>query len=220
MPSLLVHLAVGGIVACALLGPRFDARTLAVVLGAAALPDLDTVLGLWVPGGHRALLHTLLLPLLLGALLAWDLRVRERSAIRSRWGSWGARTAGVALAALLFAGVAPDLFTNGVNAFYPLHDQFYRLNGKVLFSTRDGFVQTFVDLAPPTTAASDGSGSKSVVGEAVGSTSDTHYRTGVDPERGAESGPVERTFTLVYTGRDLLLVLLGAFLTAARLRED
>jgi len=218
MPSLLVHLAVGGIVAATLLGPRFDGRSLAVVLGAAALPDLDTVLGLWVQGGHRALLHTALVPLAVGVVLAWDLRLRERSALRARWGDRGARTAGAAFAALVVAGVAPDLFTNGVNVLYPLHDQFYVLDGEALLSTNDGFVQTFVELRPPTT--SDGGETTSVVGEAVGSTNDTHYRTGVDPQAGAESAGVERTFTLVNSGRDLFLVLTGAFLTAARLRES
>ncbi|MFB6121144.1 MAG: metal-dependent hydrolase [Halobacteriaceae archaeon] len=224
MPSLLVHLAVGGLVAAALLGPQFDGRTLAVVLAAAAFPDVDTILGLWVQGGHRALLHTFLLPLVLGAVLVWDLRLRDESAIRARWGPRGTRTAGAAFAALVFAGIAPDMFTNGVNVFYPLHDQFYVIDGEALLSTKDGFVQTFVELRPPTTdAASGGAGgddTKTVVGEAVGSTNNTHFKTGVDPAAGKESATVERTFTLVQSGRDLFLVVLGTAMTAARLRES
>jgi len=217
MPSTLVHLAVGALVAAALLSWAYDARSLAVVLAVTALPDLDAILGIWVLGGHRALLHTLLLPLALAALLWWDIRGRETSWLRSRWGAKGARTAGVAVVALAVAGIGPDLVTNGVNVFYPLHDQFYKVDGHALLSTHDGFVQTFVDLSPPTT---DSGGGSTVVGDPVGSTNDTHYETGVDPVRGDESGPVEREFPLVNSGMQLLLVVLGTGVAAGRLLEE
>ncbi|MFC7046496.1 metal-dependent hydrolase [Halobacteriaceae archaeon GCM10025711] len=119
MPSTVVHVALGGILAASLLGDEFDGRALAVVLGAAALPDIDTLLGWWVQGGHRALLHTTLIPLVVGGVLLYDLRLRERSVVRTRWGERGSRIAVVSLAAFAVAGIGPDLLSNGVNVFYP-----------------------------------------------------------------------------------------------------
>jgi hypothetical protein len=205
MPSLLVHLAVGGVVAASLLGASFDRRSVGVVLAVTAVPDLDTFTGLYLQGTHRALLHTLLVPLVLGGLLYYDRRVREQSAIRARWGERGQRVAGVALAALLFGGIFPDLMTNGVNAWYPLHDQFYTFDGEALLSNQRGIVQTFVELSPPETERT---------------TANTHYWTGVDPTRGAEPEDVERIFPLVRSGFQLLVVALGTFTLGARFREE
>jgi len=205
MPSTVVHLAIGGVVAAALLGPAFDRRSVAVVLAAAAVPDLDTFVGPFVQGAHRALLHTLLLPVAVGCVLAYDLRFRERSAIRARWGGWGVRTAGVALAALTFGGILPDLMTNGVNLLYPLHDRFVTFDGEVLLSNQRGVVQTFVDLSPPETERT---------------TENTHYWTGVDPSPGDEPENVERVFPVVRSGFRLLVVALGAFTLGARFWEE
>jgi len=185
MPSTLVHVALGAVIATALLGELFSRKSLLVVLGAAAFPDLDTFLGLLIDGGHRALLHTLLLPVVLGALLVFDLRIRARSVLRARWGRRGVRVAWVSFAALTLAGIGPDLFSNGVNVFYPVYDQFYRIDGRLLISEQKGIIQSFVELSPPSDSG------ESVVGESVGSTNDTHYRTGVDPSAGAEQGNVE-----------------------------
>jgi hypothetical protein len=216
MPSTLVHLAFGGLLAAALL-PRLTGRSLAVVLVAVAVPDLDTFLGLAIEGGHRALLHTTLLPLVLGVLLAYDVR-REASWLRDRFGNGGPRVAGVALVAMALAGIAPDLFTNGVNVLYPLHDQFYRIRGELLLSNQRGIVQTFVDLSPPDPAG-NGGGDGATSG-AVGSTQEVHYRTGVDPQKGAEPAAVERTFYVLQSGRDLMVVLVSALVVGTRLRED
>ncbi|WP_338738201.1 metal-dependent hydrolase [Haloplanus salilacus] len=205
MPSTVVHLAVGGIVAAALLGDDFDRRSVAVVLAATAVPDLDTFAGLYLQGTHRALLHTLLLPLAAGALLAYDTRVRETSWLRDHWGGRGVHVSWVAVAALLFGGVLPDLMTNGVNAFYPLYDRFLTVDGELLLSNQRGVVQTFVDLSPPEKAPS--------------TTQNTHYWTGVDPSRGDEPEDVERIFPVVRSGFQTLVVLLGAFTLGARFRD-
>lgn len=205
MPSTVVHVALAGLVGVALLGEEFTPRALAVVLLATAVIDTDAVVGLVVPGAHRSLFHTLLLPPLLGGLVAYDSRLRgERSWLRERWGDHGVRVAWVAVAGLTFGGIFPDLFTNGVNAFYPLHDTFYRVNGHLLVSNQRGLVQTFVDLAPtdprPTTET-------------------LHYRTGVDPSPGAESADVERVFPLVMSGWQLMVVAVGGFVMGTRLWE-
>jgi len=215
MPSTLVHLAVGGLVAAGLLGAAFDKRALALCLAAAALPDVDTFIGLWVPGGHRAVLHTLLLPAVLGAALVVDERRNQR--LRERYGARGVVVAGAALGALTFGGIGPDLFTNGVNAFYPLHDQFYKLSGEALLSNQRGFVQTFVELSQGGSGGGGGGGGTSA---AVGSTEEVHYRTGVDVERGSDPKNVERTFPLVMSGTELLLVLTSAVVVGSRLLRE
>jgi hypothetical protein len=203
MPSTVVHLAVGAVVASALLGEAFDRRSVAVVLAATALPDLDTFVGLYLQGTHRALLHTLLLPAVGGVVLAYDTRRGTASWLRGRWGARGVGVAWVALAALVLGGIGPDLMTNGVNAFYPLYDRFLTVDGELLLSNQRGLVQTFVDLSatPERTTAN------------------THYWTGVDPTRGADPAAVERIFPVVRSGFQLLVVLLGAFTLGARFRE-
>jgi membrane-bound metal-dependent hydrolase YbcI (DUF457 family) len=204
MPSTLVHVAVAGLVGAALLAV-LDRRSAAVVLVAGTVPDLDTFVGLVLRGAHRSLLHTLLLPAGLVALVLWDTRLRATSTLRERYGDRGVRLAWAATAALLVGGILPDLFTNGVNAFYPVHDAFYSVNGKALLSNQRGFVQTFVELAPERPAPS---------------TETLHYSTGVDPTPGDEPADVERIFPLAMSGLELMLVLVGSGVVAVRLRMD
>jgi inner membrane protein len=205
MPSSVVHVAFGALVAAALLRV-FDARSLAAVCAFAALPDVDTFLGLWVPGGHRALLHTALLPLLLGAVVAWDAR-REDSWLRSRFGERGPHVAGAGVAALAVGGIAPDLMTNGVNLLYPVHDTFYAFDGELQLSNQRGVVQTFVELG--------GEEADSV----VGTTEDVHYRTGVDVARGEDPENAERLFPVVSSGMQLVVVAAAAVAVVGRFRE-
>jgi len=203
MPSTLVHVAVAGLVGTALLGAAFDRRAIAVVLAAAALPDLDAFAGPVLPGAHRALLHTFLFPALLAAIVLWDAR-RTGSVARRWWDDRGHRVAWVAVAGVLLGGILPDLFTNGVNVLYPVHDTFYRVNGELLLSNQRGLVQTFVELGK----------------SGVGTTETVHYSTGVDPTPGAESANVERRFYVVQSGFELLTVLLGFGLVGVRLWDD
>jgi inner membrane protein len=219
MVSTLVHAALAGFIAAALLGDRFGPKSLAVVLGAVILVDFDTFLGLYIEGAHRAAFHTLLLPVVLASAIAVDTRYRDQSILRERFGDGSPRVAWVTVAAILFAGIGPDLFFNGVNLFYPIHDQFYQLTGQMKLSSTEGFVQTFVDLSPSETG---GNGGRKV---AVGSTDEVgdRYYTGVDPQPskpGAESGETERTFPLVTSGEQLLLVLTSVFVVGARLFEE
>lgn len=205
MPSTVVHLALAGVVGVALLGEEFTPRALAVVLAAAALIDSDAFVGLVLPGAHRSLFHTLLLPVGLSGVVAYDSRFRgEASFLRRRWGDHGVRVAWVAVAGLTFGGIFPDLFTNGVNAFYPVHDTFYRLNGRLLVSSQRGLVQTFVELAPETPRPT---------------TETLHYSTAVDPTPGREPANVERVFPVVMAGWQLMLVVVGGFVMGTRLWE-
>jgi hypothetical protein len=215
MPSTVVHCALAGLLAAALLGRAFDRRAVAAVLAVVVVPDLDVFAGFVLPGTHRALLHTLLVPLGVGALVAYDTRIRERSLLRSRFGARGVRVAWVAVVAYALAGIGLDLFTGGANPFYPLHDQFYRFSGSLEYSTRRGWVQTFVEVAP-----ADGGGDGSTVDAGqLGSTGEVHVSSGVDPTRGPESADVDRVFPIVRTGWQLLLVVCSLVALAGRAIE-
>lgn len=198
MPSTLVHLALGALLAAGLLGEEFDGRALGLVLLATAVPDLDTFIGIWLPGTHRALLHTLLVPLVLAALVAVDTRVRARPWLAS---PRAVRLAWVGVAAYALAGVGPDLFTNGVNVFYPLYDQFVSLSGRVWLTDQRGLVQTLWEAEQSTR----------------GTTKTVHYSTGVDTAPGPDPADTERIFPLVDSGFQLLIVVSAAVVTAGRL---
>lgn len=207
MPSTLVHVALAGLLACALLDDAFGVRSLAVVLGATIFIDLDVFLGWFVLGAHRAAFHTLLLPLVVGGLLYYDARVRDESWLAARWGEFAPRVVGVTLVTVVVAGIGPDLVTNGANLLYPLHDQFYAFDGRLRFSTERGVLQTFVETE-----------------SAKGSTETQQYFTGVDPDP-EDTGTsnvqetTERVFLIVDSGMQLLLVLAGTVTTGWRLRE-
>jgi len=204
VPSTLVHVAVGGLVGAALLGDRFTPKAIALVLVAAAVPDLDSFLAPVIAGAHRSALHTLLLPALLGAVVYIDARVLGHSRIRERWGTSAPYVAGVAIATLLAGGILPDLVTNGVNTLWPLHDQFYTVDGEFKLSTTEGLVQTFVDLSPAEPSRPS-------------TTDNTRYSTGADPTPWKEDeGPVERVFPLVTAGWQLMLVSLSAVTVSVR----
>jgi len=196
MPSTLVHVAVAGLIGTALLGHYFDLKGILSVMGLTAFIDLDTLLGIWIQGAHRAYLHTLMFPAVLGVLLVWDVYVRDESYLVNRWGRYGVRVVWVSIVALVVAHSLYDAFFNGVNLFWPLHDRFYDLSGQLLVSDQRGIVQTFIELGP------DGETAK-------GTTKNTHYYTGVDPTRGPEPENAERVFHIVNTGERLVLMLTG-----------
>ncbi|QLG26352.1 metal-dependent hydrolase [Halorarum halophilum] len=209
MPSTLVHVALGGLLAAALLPDRYATRgAIAVVLLTAALPDADSFVSPFLGGAHRSLGHNLLLPTLAGLALAYDLRVRDRSLLRARFGPGSGSVAWTALGAFVVAGVGLDLVTNGANLLWPVHDQFYTVDGDVLVSSERGVVHTFVDLSPAEP-------------QPARTTRNLHYSTGVDPSLspGAESRHVERVFPVVNGGWQLLLVAAGGLASALKLRR-
>jgi hypothetical protein len=208
VPSTVVHCALAGLLAAALLDEHFDGRAVAVVLAATIVPDLDAFAGFVIPGGHRSVLHTLLFPLAGAALLYYDTRVRERSLVRQRWRARGVRVGWVSIAAIAFGAIGLDLVGGGVNLLYPLHDQFYELSGKFLFSNTRGLVQTFVEL---------GSGGGEV---ARGSTEQYRIGSGIDPTRGSEPARVERIFPVAQSGWQLLLIFTSVFVLAVQLYEE
>jgi hypothetical protein len=207
VPSTVVHCALAGLLAAGLLGDAFDARAVAIVLAATIVPDLDAFAGFVIPGGHRSMLHTLLLPLGAAALLYVDTHLRDRSFVRGRWRARGVRVAWVSIAAVAFAAIGLDLVAGGVNLLYPIHDQFYTLSGELLFSNNRGLVQTFVELGGGEAEAARGSSEQYRIG------------SGVDPTRGAEPENVERIFPVAQAGWQLLLIVTSTFVLGARLWE-
>ncbi|MDZ5811134.1 hypothetical protein U4E84_07215 [Halorubrum sp. AD140] len=213
MAPTLVAAAVGALLAAALLAAAFDRRSVAVVVAAAVLPDLDATASLVVPGATNALFHAVWLPLLAGAALYWDTAIRDSSRVRDRAGWRGVRVAWVALAAFLVAGIGPDLFgREGVNLLYPLHDAYYLLDGRFVLSTRDGVVQTFVSLG----AAGPGI----LPLESPGTTASYAIPTFANPDgRPGLSLGAGRELHLVRRGWQLVVVAAAAATLAVRFRR-
>jgi membrane-bound metal-dependent hydrolase YbcI (DUF457 family) len=211
VPSTVVHLAFGLLVAAAVLGPYVDRRALLVVAGAVVFVDLDTVTSLVLENTHRALFHTLLLPLFAATYLFAETRLSERSVTRERYGDRGVRVAWAAIAAVVVSAIGLDLFTSlGANVLYPLHDQFYSFTGSVNYSTGTGLRQSFVEFrtqTPEPGAPPDARPDVSVDVGSRGSTRDYRVASGVNPERGREPEDVRRVFPVVQRGWQLWLVV-------------
>lgn len=219
MPSTLVHVAIALLLAAGLLGEAFDRRSALVVVGVTVLPDLDVAVEPLLSGAHRSVGHTFLLPALVFVVLLWETRLRSASSLRERYGQRGVQVAFVAVGCLFGAAIVPDLVVGGVNAFYPLHDQFYTVDGRLFYSTDRGWIQTFVDLSPPA-QTQDG----------PRTTANFDFRTVLDsePTLGQDGGDggnadsqqrVERLFPVAMTGFRAWLLPLSAFVTAVRLRQ-
>jgi len=228
MSSLLVHMALAGLFTAALLGTEFDGRALGVAVLAVVLVDMDAFLSLVVQNTHRAAGHTLVWPALfaLGLLVVSRLgaldpaRSDDRESVferlRERWAPIATRIVAartprrvrlgwLAVAVVVFAGIGPDLFSNGVNLFWPIHDQFYTLDGEIELSTTRGIVQTVVDLSPEATS------------RPASTTQNTFYSTGIDPSPGAEPANVERTFPIAWSGLEILLLIASTTIVSVRL---
>ncbi|ELZ47835.1 hypothetical protein C464_07935 [Halorubrum coriense DSM 10284] len=210
MAPTLVSAAVGALLAAALLGPAFDRRGVAVVVAAALLPGLDAAASLAVPGATNALLHAVWVPLLAGGLLYWDAALRPASALRGRFGPRGVRVAWVALASYVVAGIGAALFAGeGASLLYPLEDARYVVRGRLVFSTRDGVVQTF--LVP----GADGAGALPL--RSVGGAVADPVASWVNPDGrpGLDAGAT-REFRLVESGWQSVAVAAAAATLAVR----
>ncbi|WP_247002938.1 metal-dependent hydrolase [Halosolutus gelatinilyticus] len=210
MPSTVVQLGLAAVLAAGLLATAYDRRALAVVLVVGVVPEVDALAGPWLPGAHRALLHTLLIPIAAGAWLWWDTCYRDRSWLRDRWGTRGVRIAWVALFTHAFAHVLLDYaHLEGINAFYPVYDRFFRLEGELFLSTTDGLLQTFVDI-----------GTETDVG-AGGTTANTHVANPIEPTADpTPEGPVDRRFPIAEQGWELFFAVTGLFVLVARRFQD
>jgi len=209
MPPTLVHAAFGVVLGAALLKSAYGRRALAVVGFAAALPDLDALLSVLVPGLHGAAFHTVLWPLALGGLLYLDAR-RDSPWLVARFGPHALRVAAVALLSWALAGTGPDLFNlAAANPIWPLDSVFYSVTGKLEYTTTQGVVQTFYNYSP------DGMYTH-FVGQRA--------RSFCNPNAwnptcvASPSGNVERISPLFQGGWQLLVVLAGVAVVAGRER--
>lgn len=220
MPSTIVHAGFALLLAAALLDDRLlDRRALAVLLVVVVIPEADSFLGFVMDGAHRTVGHTFVIPAVAAMALFYDTRVREASALRERLSDRWIAVAWVALFVHVFAHVALDwTHLDGVNAFWPLRDRFFHLDGESLYSTADGFVQTFVDVRiDPET------GTRTVDAGGGGTSESVHVSNPVeprDPDLDVEE-PVDRRFPVANAGWRLYLIGLGLFtLGARRLQGD
>jgi hypothetical protein len=109
------------------------------------------------------------------------------------------------------AGIVPDLLVGGINLFYPIHDQFYTVNGRLFYSTDRGWVQTFFEQQRSQT-------------EPPRTTANFDFRTVLDaePTIGANSDQggsqrVERIFPVAMSGFRAWLIPVAVSITAIRL---
>lgn len=214
MPSTLIHAGLAGLLGVALLGDRFSTRAILVVLVATAVIDLDTIVGMYWQGTHRAAFHNLFVVAVPAIVFFWDVSLREHSVVLERWGTTGVRVGWVTLVCVLFAHLMLDAFFNGINLFWPVQDQFYDLSGELYYSNQDGLVQTFVEFA------TEEDGSQTLDDStATGTTSDTHYYTGFDP--GPDAPPdTERIYHLASSGELLITGLVGYLTVGYRIVDD
>lgn len=215
MPSTVVHAGFALLLAAGLLKGAYDRKALAVVLLIVVLPEIDTLLGPVMPGAHRTVGHNFVLPAAAAVLVYYDTRLRDTSILRDRFADRGVRIAWVALFVHFFAHVFLDwAHLDGVNALWPLHDRFFRLEGELLWSSSEWFVQTFVDIEfDPDT------GERTVDSGAGGTTGTVHVSNPIQPgspDELADEAVVDRRFPVANRGWRLYLVLVGVFTVVAR----
>lgn len=207
MPPTLVTVAVGVLLGVALLGPAFDRRSLAVVAVAAALPDVDAVLSLWIHGATNAALHTAFIPLGAAAALYYDTRRGGSSVIRDRYGWYGVRVAWVAVAVYAVAGIGMDLFNiSSAAVLYPVSDRYFAIVGKLVLSTQEGIVQSYFSF-----------GDEWLAWLTRGTTADRHIATWVNPSPGTTNPPhADRTVRIVDSGWQLVVITTAVAAVPAR----
>lgn len=217
MPSTVVHVAFAVLLVAGLLREYYGRRAFAAVFVVLVVIEVDTAIGWYLDGAHRALGHNFVFPAVAVAILYWETRRRDRSWIRDRVGDSGVWVGWVSLFALVFAHILLDMsHLDGINPLYPLFDRFVHLDGEAYYSTTDGFVQTFVEIG----ADAETGEPRLDVGQG-GTTADTHVSSPVDPSPPADPGaPIDRRAPIAVQGWQLYLVIVGAFtLVAKRLQR-
>jgi inner membrane protein len=213
MPSTVVQVGLAFLVGVGLLGSYYDRRAAVFLLAVVLFPDADTLVGFVMNGAHRTLLHNAVLPAAGMGVLYWETHYREVSWIRLQVGNYGTRLLWVGFFVHLFAHVFIDwTHLEGVNMLWPLHDQFFKLEGEAYYSTAEGFVQTFVEVfEDPET------GQQTVDVGGGGSRQETHVSNPAQPSTGSPSdGPVDRRLPIAVQGWQLYLIVAGLFAAVAK----
>lgn len=213
MPSSVVHIAFAFLLAVGLLGAYYDRRALLIVVAVMLVPEADTLMGWFMDGAHRTVLHNMVFAAIGTVVLYWDTHYREESWVREKWGDYGARVAWAAMFAHVFAHLLLDYaHLEGINFLWPLHDQFFRIEGEAYLSTAEGFVQTFVEIAEdPET------GEQTVDVGGGGGREEEHVANPAQPDRDPDPDqPVDRRFPIAVQGWQLYLVVTGLFAVVAK----
>lgn len=198
MVSTVVHVSVAILICCALLPDDvFSLKSLLIAVTPVALLDVDAFFFVVSEGLHRSLFHNILLPTVVIIIILYDSLLREDSYISKFLNpSHVATVAAVSYISVMFAGIGLDFSDTGVNIFWPLHDQFYTLEGKLVISSSDGLVQTFVEEPVKN------------VFERTNDTRTTEsfvYRTPANPNPGSPD-PAERIFPIARDGWRIVLI--------------
>jgi len=213
MPSTVVHTAFALLVVAALLDV-VDRRLFAVIVVVLLVPELDTVAGWYIDGAHRALLHNVVFVAVTAGVLYWETN-RDGSWLRSQVGDHGVWIGWVLLVAHTVAHLGLDwAHLDGINAFYPGYDRFFRLDGEFFVSTTEGLVQTFVEFEE--TTAADGTTDIEIDVGTGGTTADTHVGNPAEPSDDPDDGAVDRRFPVAVQGWQLHLIASAAFTLLAR----
>lgn len=202
MPSALFHGAIGILIGLAILGDALDGRTLAIIAFAALLPDIDALLAFWFPGAHRVYLHNVFVFLVPAALLLAVRRTGSLERLKTRWPDVE-RVLWTAVIVVAVAGIGLDAVASGVNLFYPVHDQFYQVEGSVVYSSHAGVEQTVMG----------------VDAKRVGTTDEVYYASGVPPVSGTNAGEVWRV-PLFGNTLQLLLSITVFLIVGYRMRHQ
>lgn len=188
MPSALFHIAIGLLIGLAVLGDDMDARALAIIAFAALLPDIDALLAFKFSGAHRVYLHNVFVFLVPAALLLAARRAGYMRRVTTRWPD-AERVLWTAVVVVAVAGVGLDAVASGANLLYPVHDQFYQVQGTVSYSPQHGFEQTVTDVDRAR----------------IGSSAEIYYPNGVELAPGRD--PRQMTWRVPLFGNTLQLLL-------------
>ncbi|MEM4782511.1 MAG: metal-dependent hydrolase, partial [Halalkalicoccus sp.] len=120
------------------------------------------------------------------------------SYVYDRWGAYGVRVAWVSIVAMAFGHIALDAFDTGINAFWPIYDQFYRVSGHLVLAYQGGFTVDFIEVTE------------------LGTTGDIHYRTGFD----SVDADGARRFPVSLSGEQFVLLVVSGLVVGRRLVED
>lgn len=208
MSSTVVHISFAIIIACSIIPiDKFSYKSLLLVVVPVAMLDLDALVFFIQEGLHRALLHNLIIPTIILFLILYDTIIRKESYIKNYYDEETVIIVSIAsYIAVVFAGIGIDFAANGVNLFWPIHDQFYTLEGQFVISSEEGIIQTFTDTFFES------------VNQGNAKTTDNHvYSTPVNPapNQPNESSPL--ILHIAYTGYQIVIIITSIICLASKI---
>lgn len=201
MPSTVIHLSLAFIIACTLIpNNMFTVKSLLIVSAPVIFLDIDAFFYVVEEGLHRTLFHNVVLPTVIVLIFFYDIFIRDESYTKKRFDK---TTATILIAtsytAVVIAGLGLDFADTGVNLFWPIHDQFYTLEGKFVLSSEKGIVETFSEFGDE---------------ESASTTDNVVYNTPINPSSPSES---ERVYPIAYKPWQLVLIIASIVLVPIKI---